>query len=120
LIVGFFERLAAREQAAQRLRQGIEATDRAKLADTLPTIPDDLRTGNLFRAATSEKSPNDVHQGAVLLAVLAENESGALDEAFDAFPKSARAKLRLGLKQARTLLVGEAHERGVETVEAML
>jgi hypothetical protein len=72
------------------------------------------------RAATSEKSPKDIHQGAVLIAVLAENESGALDEAFAAFPKSARAKLRLALQQARTLLAREAHERAVEIVDAML
>ena len=72
------------------------------------------------RAATSEKSSKDVHQGAVLMAALSENESGALEEAFSAFPKGARAKLRLGLKQARTLLMREAHERAVEVLEAML
>ncbi len=72
-----------------------------------------------MRGATNEKRTKDIHQGAVLVAALAETEVGALEEAFAAFPKSARTKLRSGLKQAHGVLVREGHERGADVLDAL-
>ncbi len=61
------------------------------------------------------KSSKDVHQAAVLCAVLAEQHPGALESAVAAIPKRVRKRFKEALAAARPLL--DAHPRAIEELE---
>lgn len=72
------------------------------------------------RTSTSEKRTKDIQQAAVLVAVLAEADPGALEDALASFPRSARAKLQRGAKLALEVLETAGHERGLEALQGVV
>jgi len=73
-----------------------------------------------LRGSTTEKRGKDIQQAAVLVAILAESDPGALESAFDAVPTRARTKTKRGAEQAMKLLVEQRHERASQLLESLL
>jgi hypothetical protein len=73
-----------------------------------------------LRGETREKRGKDVHQAAVLFAVLAEDAPDALEAAFDALPRGGKSRTRVAAKQVRTELRTDGHSRAVEVIDAFL
>jgi hypothetical protein len=70
-----------------------------------------------LRTSTSDKRTKDIHQAAVIFAVLAEKEHGALAEAWSALRH--KTKTRAGALKVRALLSAQGHERAVEVLDEL-
>ena len=73
-----------------------------------------------LRTSTSEKRAKDIHQAGVLVAILAENDPGALEVAHEAVPKDARTKTRRGAKLVLSLLSEQKHARGAALLASLM
>jgi hypothetical protein len=70
-----------------------------------------------LRTSTSDKRTKDVHQAAVIFAVLAEKEPDALEEGWSA--TRHKTKTRAGALKVRALLSAEGHERAVDLLDEL-
>jgi len=70
-----------------------------------------------LRGATREKQYKDLHQAAVLFAVLAVDAPDAIESAFRAMPRGTRTRTREGIAALRPLLEDAGHERAIEVLE---
>ena len=73
-----------------------------------------------MRGETRDKGRKDVDQAAALIAVLAEDEAGALEAAARALPRSARSKARAVARRVAELLIDAGHARGGELLMQLL
>jgi hypothetical protein len=73
-----------------------------------------------LRARTSDKKLKDIEQAAVLFAVVAEREPGALEEALNDLPRSARAKTKLAAKLVLDRLQSAGHERATDLMKELI
>lgn len=73
-----------------------------------------------IRHTTSEKAPKDVEQAATLVAILAEVAPESLVAAFEAVPRSARAKTKQGARRALTRLEATAHDGAAALLREVL
>jgi hypothetical protein len=73
-----------------------------------------------LRHRTSDKKAKDVDQAAVLFAVVAEREPGALEEAFQELPRSARTKTKAAAEGVLSRLHTAGHERAADLMNELL
>jgi hypothetical protein len=73
-----------------------------------------------LRASSSEKRAKDIHQAAVLFAILAEDAPEDLLAAFEALPRSALSKVLAGARQVLELLAAGPHERAADLLAEVL
>ena len=73
-----------------------------------------------LRGSTREKRGKDLQQAAVLFAVLAEDASDALTQAFQEIPRGGKSKVRSAAKSVLELLRTANHERAAELLATFL
>ncbi|HVH45781.1 MAG TPA: GSU2403 family nucleotidyltransferase fold protein [Labilithrix sp.] len=73
-----------------------------------------------LRHRTSDKKAKDVLQAAVLFAIVAEREPGALEEALDDLPRTARGKTKAAAKVVLARLQEAGHERAADRMVDIL
>lgn len=73
-----------------------------------------------LRGSTRDKRGKDLQQAATLVAVLAEDDAGALREAFEELPRGTRSKVREGAAQVAKLLEAGGHTRALESLGEVL
>lgn len=67
-----------------------------------------------LRNRESDKKTKDLEQAAVLVAVLADAEPGALEDAFRALPRKTKNAVSLGAAKVRSMLAARGHTRAAE------
>jgi hypothetical protein len=73
-----------------------------------------------MRGETRDKRRKDLDQAALLVAVLAEDEPDAIEEAARALPRSARSTTRVAARRVATLLAESGHARGAQLLATAL
>lgn len=73
-----------------------------------------------LRERLSDKKPKDVEQASVLVAVLAEREPGALEDAWAALPRSARKPTKAAAARVLARLDAAGHERASDLLRELL
>jgi hypothetical protein len=73
-----------------------------------------------LRRRESHKRGKDVAQAAVLVAVLAQREPGALEEAYEAVPRSVRKNVRAASVEVVAELTKHAHAQAVDLLSELL
>ncbi len=73
-----------------------------------------------LRDRLSDKKPKDVEQASVLVAVLAEREPGALEDAWAALPRSARKPTKAAAARVLARLEEARHERASDLLRELL
>src|SRR5262249_17888182 len=73
-----------------------------------------------LRDRTSDKRAKDLEQAAVLFAVVAEREHGALEEAWRDLPRPARARAKTAAKIVVARLEGAGHAQATDLMRALV
>ena len=72
-----------------------------------------------LRHRENDKRQKDIDQAAVLVAILAEREPGALEEASRELPSGARSKVRAAAAKVIERLASTGHDRAAETLRGL-